>query len=449
MANTIPLQMYFEGGDIHTEYAKDTCKKVNEIYSVLEAAFEGNFTRIKFKEGQRFATGQYQNPKGESFYFIVANLTFMGGKEGQHPKDLKRIQYNIVWREFYEKYSQKGKVLWLGLYSYKNMNVFAFFEPKTYLKKHEGKSMTSKGGHKANYSCHIYLNDLYQGFKNKHYSKTDKNNNVVGAISEKYIKQYFDGGYEEKNPIIDTIEKINTDYIKWNEWITADNAITYMKNLESVTGFPHWKQNLWNGWYIEALYSEYLHDHPSEYMDYIATTKDEAVLKEYNDCGLDLAFPKVPYHFIGDLKAVCEGNGKMLLNDEEHVKKALKKYKKIWFVIYIHDKRPGKTNDYEMVKWRNHYILDSGEWKPSKEHPDFNEMSAPNTPHSISFSEMVIIELNDITKDKYFTIGAQYGLNSDGKERNDKFKVSKSLIKQVTDDNFAIYRYKPDATDKT
>lgn len=127
MANTIPLQMYFEGGDIHTEYAKDTCKKVNEIYSVLEAAFEGNFTRIKFKEGQRFATGQYQNPKGESFYFIVANLTFMGGKEGQHPKDLKRIQYNIVWREFYEKYSQKGKVLWLGLYSYKKYECFCLF----------------------------------------------------------------------------------------------------------------------------------------------------------------------------------------------------------------------------------------------------------------------------------------------------------------------------------
>ena len=57
----------------------------------------------------------------------------MGGQEGDHPKDLKRIQYDLTWRNFYNEYSGLGKVIWLGLYSYKEMNVWAFFEPETYI----------------------------------------------------------------------------------------------------------------------------------------------------------------------------------------------------------------------------------------------------------------------------------------------------------------------------
>ena len=44
-------------------------------------------------------------------------------------------------------------------------------------------------------------------------------------------------------------------------------------------------------------------------------------------------------------------------------------------------------------------------------------------------------------KDKYFKIGKQFGLNSNGDERNEKFKVSKKLLKTINDDSFVIYRY--------
>ena len=166
------------------------------------------------------------------------------------------------------------------------------------------------------------------------------------------------------------------------------------------------------------------------------------MLSEYKQSGLDLAFPKDPYHFIGDLKVVCEGYGDTLLNDETAVRNALEKYKKIWFIFYIHDKKGGKTNNYEMVRWRNQFIKE-GEWD-YKEHLEFNELSARNSPHSISFSEMVIVELNEITKDRYFTIGAQWGPNSDGKARKDKFKIKKKLLTQIADDSFVIYRYRPE-----
>lgn len=441
MPNATPYQICIKNDELIKEEYKDSKKSAKEIYLLLEETLGESFVRINFKKGQRIATGCFKGAT-KDYYFLVANLTFMGGKEGQHPKDLKRIQYNVMWREFYEEYSKKGEVLWFGLYSYKDMNIWAFFKPETYLKKHEGKKMVSKGGHKARYSCHIFLNDLYQGYKLDYFEKVDKNGNVVGAIRNDCLRNFLSEDNLEVNPIIEVINKINTNQVRWNEWIVANEAIPYMKQLKRSTGFNQWKQNLWNGWYIEALYSEYLYNHPSEYVDYTATSKNKNVLSEYKQSGLDLAFPKDPYHFIGDLKAVCEGYGDTLLNDETAVRNALEKYKKIWFIFYIHDKKGGKTNNYEMVRWRNQFIKE-GEWD-YKEHLEFNELSARNSPHSISFSEMVIVELNEITKDRYFTIGAQWGPNSDGKARKDKFKIKKKLLTQIADDSFVIYRYRPE-----
>lgn len=442
MSNVTPMQMRILNGELSIEYSEDSIRGREDILALLKMELGDSFSDINYRKGQRVVTGVYENYKHQKTFVIVANLTFMGGKEGQHPKDLKRIQYNVMWRDFYEDYSSMGRVLWLGLYSYKDLNVWAFFEPESYLSKHINSKMLSKGGHKAQYSCHIFLNDLYQGYENDSFSKIDKNNNTVGAVKPGSLKDFLDNDKPSENPIIETIVHINNDIVDWNKWITADRAITYMRGLQGLTGFKQWKQNMWNGWYIEALYSEYFYRNPSAYVDYIATSINSAVKEEYSDCGLDLAFPEKEHHFVGDLKAVCEGDGNTLLNDESKVKNALKKYKKVWFIIYIHDKRKGNTNDYEMVKWRNQFILDQGAWD-YRNHPIFDPLSAPRTPHSVSYTEMVIIELNEITKSKYFSIGPQWGLNSDGNERNDKFRVSKKMLEEITDDSFVVYRYRP------
>lgn len=439
MSNVIPMQMYIENKKPCIEYNLDEKKQRKGIQNALQIILGDKYESINFKKGQRIETGKFLADDGSVIYVIVANITFMGGKEGQHPKDLKRIQYNVMWRDFYNKYSKEGNVLWMGLYSYKDYKAWGFFKPESYLKKHEGKDMISKGGHKAQYSCHIFLNDLFMSYDNEFFTKIDKKDNTIGSVRFDCLRKYLNNEYSKENPIIEVINNINKKDIKWNEWISASDAIPYMKELKNKTGFNQWKQNMWNGWLTEAIYSEHLHDNPSDYIDYVATSNNKNVKDEYKEFGLDLAFPKAPYHFVGDLKAVCFGDGSTLLNDETKVKNALKVYKRIWFIMYIHDKKQGKENNYEMVKWRNHYILDSGEWKK----PVFDELDAPKTPHSISYSEMIIIELNEITKNKYFTIGEQYGLNSDGKERNEKFKVSKSLLKSINDDSFVVYRYRP------
>ena len=440
MANVTPLQMYKNESSIVTEYAIDEVKSKQEIINYLFEVLGNDFEAFDFKKNQRVVTGCYKCLDGSKIYLRIANITFMGGKEGQHPKDLKRIQYNVDWRDFYNTFIQYGTVLWMGLYSYKNTKIWGIFEPDSYLRKHKNKKMCTKSGKKSQYSCHVFLNDLYKGFENNYFEKTDKNKNIIKTIKYEYLKTLFDNIKSTTNPVLDEIKKVTNNVIPFKKWINAKDSILYMKSLKDKTGFNNWKQNLWNGWIVEAKYSEYLHDNPSMYIDYIATTNNQCVKNEYKNKGLDLSFQSPKYHFIGDLKAVCEGYGYTLLNDERKLKEALEKYKKIWFIIYLHEKKPGITNKYEMVKWRNNFIKDQGEWDWKKK-PKFDQIDARYTPHSIYFTEMIIIELNDITKDKYFKIGKQFGLNSNGDERNEKFKVSKKLLKTINDDSFVIYRY--------
>lgn len=441
MANVIPQQLCLRDGAFCIENECDTKKSPSQVSDLLASVLGDSYERISFGNFRNVCCGKYTKYDGSKIFFIVANLTFMGGREGQHPKDLKRIQYNVEWRNFYNHYSSGGTVMWLGLYSYKGINIWTFFKPESYLQKHIGKSMISKGGFKANYSCHIYLNDLKIGYENGgislYHKKIDKNKNTVGAIRFDCLKGFFEGELKGINPIISKITEINDRKIVWNNWIRADEAIPYMKSLISTVGFTKWKENLWNGWLVEAYYSEYLNIYPSNYLYYVATTQNQQVKKEYKYFGLDLAFPGQKDHFIGDLKAVSIGDDDTYLNDETKVNEALHRYKKIWFVFYIHQKRKGSTNDYEMVRWRNHYIMNEGN-KDGK--IKYSELSAKNTPHSIKFTEMVIIELNDITKDKYFFLRKQ-GVNSNGKARKDKYAISKKTLRIINDDSFVIARY--------
>lgn len=55
-----------------------------------------------------------------------------------------------------------------------------------------------------------------------------------------------------------------------------------------------------------------------------------------------------------------------------------------------------------MVEWRNNYIRQVGKW--DRRTKPFNLRSAPQTPYSITFKEMVIVELNPLTRDIYFGI---------------------------------------------
>ena len=103
MANVLPQQFKIFNNELRVEYSPDTKRTRAEMEAILKNALGNSFEIIEFVKGQRVVTGVITGAEGRKTYIMAANLTFMGGKEGQHPKDLKRIQYNNNWKIFYDK----------------------------------------------------------------------------------------------------------------------------------------------------------------------------------------------------------------------------------------------------------------------------------------------------------------------------------------------------------
>ena len=93
MSNVTPMQMYIDHSELITERADDETQSREEITNCLIEALGGQYSDFIFRKNQKIATGVYHSKSGKSIYIMVANITFMGGTEGQHPLDLKRIQY--------------------------------------------------------------------------------------------------------------------------------------------------------------------------------------------------------------------------------------------------------------------------------------------------------------------------------------------------------------------
>ena len=427
MHNLIPLQINSFG---ETENKKDQVLSIREIDNLMSKIFEGKVNRISRR-------AIYKVIHGDNITFLlVKNITYMGGDgmNKMHPLDLKRIQLPKSWQIFCEQ--NKGlniDVKFIGIYKNDSLIIFADFIADTYLKRKMNNS-----------AAHIYLNDLYQGLKNGIFSKIDKRGNKIFTISEALFRDYiYKNAKENVNPILRTIEKI-TDTIKWNEWIRADEAIQYERSLftgDDDTSFNNWKQNMWNGWYVEAKFSHYQLYHPNIDVIYVDTCGNRAIKEKFKKYDLDLVFPKTLQNdlFMGDIKAVSTtSGGNTLLNDVAHTDLALKDFGKIWICFYLHDKLSGSTNNFEMVEWRNKYI-----YEQSGKKGNLKLRSARNTPHSIKFTDMVILELNSVNKDNFFKAVNQFGHNSNGKERNKKYSINKNYLKKlVNDDSLVIYRYK-------
>ena len=135
-----------------------------------------------------YNAGLYINRKNEAKYFImVANLTFLGGRSGQHPPEKKRIQYDYSWRNYYNQHNGEGKVYWAGLYSYNDIDAWVIFEPYTYLERQRGK------GDFSSRSCHASIYEVQEACRNGEIvKKKDNAGNTYYAVSKEKLIDFFD-----------------------------------------------------------------------------------------------------------------------------------------------------------------------------------------------------------------------------------------------------------------
>lgn len=193
----------------------------------------------------------------------------------------------------------------MGIYSYKKTIAFVSFSPDTYIKNFEKKHNKRKI---TNCSAHVYLNDIYKGITNGQFSKIDKNGNEITCIRSDRLINFLRCEKNEEDPIIKYINKFN-HHLKWNTEICAKEAITFMYSLKNKyendeKNYKNWKQNMWNGWYIEGLYSDFCANNPSENVIYIDTTLKKEEVEDVKKYDLDLLLNDRKIKFLGDLKVV-------------------------------------------------------------------------------------------------------------------------------------------------
>lgn len=368
----------------------------------FETAFTEALGNIEVEKFDNHRIYKYTHNNHDT-YFLTGAITWLNKP---HPLFKKRLQLKDWYRDFYDEYIHKENtdVRIVGVYRYDAMHIFVEFKAEDYM---ENKLNSS--------SAHVYINDLYQALKNDYFRKQDQNGNTITTISSKNFKKYIDGNIKE-NVIFDLFTKFNDDFL-FGEWITASSAIEEMKSKN----WYQWKGTEWAGWFLEYETNEFIEkeDCPN-IMLYIGNKKDDTLLD------FDLYFEEE--EFYGDLKASDINQKEVILNDQDNILEAINLYEKLWYVIYEHDTK--KDKDYGSVMAKARMKLMGTPYKEGSKISYKDRMK-----HSVNFKKMEILELNKINMHEVLRTFNQ-GHNSDGNDRNPKFKITKKNI-----DNFTIYSY--------
>ena len=378
--------------------------KMAEFESAFREAL-GDIEIIKYGK-ERIHPIKYTHNNHDT-YFLTASITWLSGP---HLLFKKRMQLKPWYQDFYEEYNHKENtdVRIVGVYRYDGMHIFVEFKAEDFI---ENKCNNS--------SAHVYSNDLYQALQYDYFTKTDQNENTITTILSKNFKKYIDGnitGNIEGNIIFDLFTKFNNDF-SFDEWITAKTAIGEMK----CNDWKQWRQGEWAGWFLEYLASDFIEkENCQKIMMYIGNEKSGG-LPDF-----DLYFNNE--HFYGDLKASDIKQTQVILNDQENTLNALKHGRKIWYVIYEHETKKDTDYNSEMAKARMELM-----GTPYQEGSKISYRARMK--HSVKFKKMEILEVNEINK-HLILLDFNQGHNSDGNERNLKFKINKKDI-----DGFKLFSY--------
>lgn len=343
---------------------------------------------------------------------ILAAITYLGGN-GQHPIYKKRMQLKKWYKDIVEYYKDNPQynIRFIGVYHYENNIVFTEFLKNTYINKKMNSS-----------AAHVYINDLYQAMKDGIFKRKDRNKNELITIKYNNFKNYLDGNLEDSNNELFNIFKEFNKNKCFKKWITAKESIPEMyKN-----NWNKWKETEWPGWYIEFKMNTFIKEkNLDNNILYVGSSN-----KKEGDLDFDLWFKKD--NFFGDLKASNNSKKEAPGNDQENFIKCINKYNKFWYIIYEHDTiKDSEENNYEATRFRTNFIKEKNEWPKNKK---FDELSYhKKMKHSVRFTKMYIIELNEINFREVLSTFNQ-GKQRNGDARKPKFKILKRNI-----DNFLVY----------
>ena len=351
----------------------------------------------------------YEND-GKEFILLHKAITYLGNP---HPIFKKRIQLPTWMQEFCENVKAQGldyDVRLIGVYHYMNGVVFADFDKEPYLKRKMHNS-----------SAHIYINDIFQAYKQGVFHKIDQFGNHIHAIHSNKFKDYLMGKTESKNQLFELFEKFNCGYT-FGEWLYALDAIKEMHGNQ----WMHWQQAEWAGWFLEYRFNKFTIDNNTTHLMRYVGTENKA--KKEGTFDFDIFFPKD--NFYGDLKASDIEHRDAPGNDQGAFVECINMHDRFWYVIYEHETKKDIDCGSVATIARNQFIRSV---KPDYEKDDMSYHERMK--NSVRFVKMSILELNRIN---FRSVLSDF---NQGKQPDGKARAKKFIIKKKDMDQYVVYRY--------
>lgn len=376
------------------------------------------------------------NYGGSKVIILNAQVVYLGNPHKIYKKRIERKKYfERIFNEYKNKFNYIVKII--GIYKYKGKHIFVDYDPYDFFNSKSNNS-----------SAHVYSNDLLLGRINGIFVKIDKKDNTITVIDENNFSSYlntFVKNYDKNKQYIfkdrhkfitANLEKFKDDYQKIIGIIDVFNreAISFNKRYISTdciremrdNGFRDWRQMEWQGFYMEFLYSRFIEKNNLEsQLDYIKNKNN--LVKVYD---FDLNF--LNNAFLGDLKTSNIKDNDVILNDKNHILEELKKYKRLWYIVYEHKcEHDNKENDYPFFNGRVNLIREvDPTYNPSGKYK--RKFKA-----KVKFKDMFIVEINKYNyKNILKEMSSNFHQYNHGDVRNPKFKFTKSLLER-----FIIYSY--------
>ena len=179
------------------------------------------------------------------------------------------------------------------------------------------------------------------------------------------------------------------------------------------------KQGEWQGFYFEYLFKKALKENPTDLVQWWSSKKD-------SDIDFDLVLPQKPWTY-GDLKAESIDSD-ILGNSLESLEKVITEHGgRVLYFCCLCNSEKDSAHEYKVTKFWNQYRDN-----PYESEEEMADRYGKKMKYSVTPKEFRILNIDktafDILKEKPFN----QGVNSNGKARKPKLKVTKGLIDALT-----------------
>ncbi len=324
----------------------------------------------------------------------IKQITYLGHP---HLAFKKRIQISKGWQI---GLSEENAYL-MGVYKYKDTTLYTLFDKKNFITR-----ITN------NASAHVSTFDLLNAQQKGVFTKKDIRDNKITCIRRDLI-------YYTLSKIVKNESILSQEIILFEDFKLSLNSHYHGIECYSeliANNYRNKYQPEWFGFYLEYKFEDFLEN--NSYYKSICCYQSK---KSKKDIDLDLNFNN---EFLGDLKTHSNESRAILGNDTENINKALRKYGKLWYIVFNHNTFRDSDYNFQVTFFWNTELKKEKLMSYSK-----------RMKNRIQLTDFMKLEINNYNN-RYLSVFNQ-GINSNKLPREPKIKIDKKMI-----NNFLIYSSK-------